>query len=342
MENTNSNYVDYPPIAEIYGDKGFLKVKPNMIDKGKIIFSFVTTEGADKKAVKDKSFDVFLDTSEAEAFAKICENGMLYRWTCNRLQEQKAKNAQYPEASWTSSLGVSKGEERKFFISKAQKGDYLFTAQKRFGTISKDNKGRVNFHPYDKNDSNYKETIYVRIPTSEFALVELACKIHDAVETYRINGLSKPVAPTNTSENAEMPTSRDYPEPPVENIPNIPMPDEEIQYPLDDENVIENIQKDITEANTLKPTNDPYSDIPAYKVTLTSIQKFEFDKNVGYLRVALNGKELKPMRFDKVLPQGTNEEKVLFNTIQKGQGAVEFTCFAKDIGDSLLYCGLAD
>ena len=43
MENTNSNYVDFPPIAEIYGDKGFLKVKPNMIDKGKMfICQYVT------------------------------------------------------------------------------------------------------------------------------------------------------------------------------------------------------------------------------------------------------------------------------------------------------------
>lgn len=337
MENTNSNttYVDYPPIAEIYGSNGFLKVKPNMIDKGKIIFSFVTTD-ANKKAVKEKSFDVFLDTSEAEAFGKICENGMLYRWTCNKLQEQKAKGANYPDASWTSSLGVSKGEERKFYISKAEKGDYLFTAQKRFGTISKDGAGKVNFHPYDKKDANYKDPIFVRIPTSEFALVELSCKIHDAIETYRIKGLAKP---TDSANAPAQQANEPEPEYTQESIPDIPMP-EDITYPLEDaKNEAQNIPKE-TPAPVKEEVNDPYADIEAHKVTLTSIGSFEFKGNTGFLRVAMNGKELKPMMFNTILPKGTAGEKYLFRCIQKERGAIEFTCLAKDIGDNLLYCGL--
>ena len=69
---------------------------------------------------------------------------------------------------------------------------------------------------------------------------------------------------------------------------------------------------------------------------------FEFDGKVGILRVAMNGKECKPMRFYKNLSVGTMPEKFLFSSIMKKKGAVEFTCRAKDMGEYLLYCGLTD
>lgn len=329
------NRIDYKPIFEIYGSNGFIKVKPDMLDKGKVIFSFVTVDES-KKADKDKSFDVFLDVTEALAFGKCCENGFLYRWTCNKVKEAQSKGSQYPEASWTSSLGVSKGEERKFYISKAQKGDYLFTAQKRFGTISKSADGKVNFHPYEKNkDKEYKDSIYVRIPTSEFTLVELSCALSEAVRSFNCTGVALAEKKNN---NASEQSVEDLPLP--TNMTATENDSEEYSYPLEDEirEVLREQPEQTVEEKSATPVPDS-SKVKAYKVKFTSNGKFEFADGVGYLRVAINGKEGKRMRFEKNLTQGTTFEKMFFSKVQKGQGTVEFTCLAKDLPNYILYCG---
>lgn len=329
MGSTNGeNYENLPSIDEIYGDKGFIKVKPNMLTKGKIIFSFVTFK-PDKKADKDKSFDVFLDTDEAMAFATICKNGMLFRWTCDRMKEAKDKNLQYPEASWTSSLGVSNGEERKFMLAKAQKGDYLFTAQKRFGTCGKDNQGRSIFHPFEKGQNGYKDPIYVRVPTSEFRLVEMACKIEAVVTEFRLKGSVSVV--TNTDSNKPVATNTPVNEQP-EDL-NIPMPDEIIYPPEDINTLVEDIK-----GNTEEPKEEPKEDI--HLLHFVTLAPFKFENNIGLLRVRVGETECPPLRFEKNLTRGTEKEQSFFALCQKG--AVEFDAYAKKTADGIVYCGLKE
>lgn len=172
-------------IYSIFGGTTFLKVKNTAFSFGKIVFSFVTTDD-EGKAIKEKSFDCFLDLDEALCLSTQIQFGKIAKLN----EAEKAKGEKYPAAVWKSPLGgicEKKVKERElrndgkaisrfFEIGPALKGVYVFAG--------KQGAGKTDANGLIIPDGKPEVSVFVPVP-SELEMQKFAESIRSAIYAYR-------------------------------------------------------------------------------------------------------------------------------------------------------------
>lgn len=95
-------------IAEIQGKNSFLKVKPDALKIGKVLFAFVEYDKDNGNKIK-KSIDIYMSIADALVLAYEILNGTIE----SKAAMSYGPSDKYPPAFWTSKLGGIKEETVK-------------------------------------------------------------------------------------------------------------------------------------------------------------------------------------------------------------------------------------
>lgn len=172
-------------IYEVWSKKSFMKLKNTCFGIGKVLFSFVNIDEGKKEI---EHIDCYLDMDDAGALAKEISLGFIQK----KVDRERQKGSQYPDAVWDSGLGgVSevkakqqklrndgKALSRIFSLAPGSKCPFVFTAVVKPGHT--DERGLI------VPESGAKAEVTVRVPIpDEKTLRAMAFAIESAVMAYR-------------------------------------------------------------------------------------------------------------------------------------------------------------
>lgn len=314
-----SNYVEVPSIYEVYSKTTFLKVKKTMMNKGKVVFSFVTMDES-KKALPEKSFDCFMDLGGALLLAQKIRDGRISRAV--KVNRDNKGDKKYPEPAWVSNMGGCHEKDGKpalsriWQITSGEKSPYILQALEREAKTNE----RGLIVPLSGATPKF-----INVPIEEDSLLELAECLTAEIYAYKSSHYGETVARKIEEEcaspNESYCASSQY-EQPASNEPT--MPAEEVCYPLE-ETPTDDVPTSWEEPAT--PSNE------TIKVAIKTKGKGVSNNGVVYVMT-----EKKPLVFP-FSPNRTEKEKTMAKAISSGQ-SISFICMVKEKDNAFEYVSL--